>query len=116
MYGEGPMPRDIPQDNKKTGKKDVAMQIDFLLYSTKRENLIATVTMAPTKAPPHTDSQLPTTSMPKTPSSEMEECLGANCYDTMKRKLKYKGVTETRHMNWFRATLEYERCLQLDMP
>ena len=115
MYREGPMPRDILQDNKNTGKKDVAMQTDFLPYSTKQENLIPTVMMAPAKAPPHPDSQPPTTSTPKTLSSEMEECLGVNCYDTMKRKLKYKGVTETRHMNWFRAALEYERCSELDM-
>ena len=35
MYGEGPMPRDILQDKKNTGKKDVVMQTDFLPYSTK---------------------------------------------------------------------------------
>ena len=72
--------------------------------------------MAPAKTPPHSNGQPTTTSTPKMPSSEMEEHLGTNCYDTMKWKLKYKGVTETRHMNWFHAALEYERCSELDMP
>ena len=116
MYGEGPMPRDIIDQRQNTRKKDAATQTDFLPYSMTWENLIPTVTVAPAKAPPHHDGQQPTTSKPSPHLSEAEQCLGANCYYTMKCKLKHEGVKEMKHMNWFHAALEYERSSELDMP